>query len=126
MLSVAFIIATVHRGDAVREYLGTPGLRLRLVNLPGYRLAFNADEAVWGWVTEEATGNLCMGTKALVQERARTSWSGGLAGRMGRNGVAGSPPQSKAEEILQRPPSRFTKPRNCTSHLGFSVVAEHS
>ena len=103
MLSVAFIIATVHRGDAVREYLGTPGLRLRLVNLPGYSLAFNADEAVWGWVTEEATGNLCMGTKALVQERARTSWSGGLAGRMGRNGVAGSPHNQRQKKSCRGP-----------------------
>ena len=29
----------------------------------------SADEAIWGWVREEATGNLCLGTKALVQER---------------------------------------------------------
>ena len=47
----------------------TPGLGLRLVNLPGYSPDFNADEAVWGWAREEATGNLCLGTKALVQER---------------------------------------------------------
>ena len=38
--------------------------------LPGYSPDFNADEAVWGWAREEATGNLCLGTKALVQERA--------------------------------------------------------
>ena len=29
--------APAHRGEAVREYLRTPGLDLRLVNLPGYR-----------------------------------------------------------------------------------------
>ena len=28
--------APAHRGEAVREYLRTPGLNLRLVNLPGY------------------------------------------------------------------------------------------
>ena len=61
--------APAHRGEAVREYLRTPGLELRLVNLPGYSPDFNADEAVWGWAREEATGNLCLGTKALVQER---------------------------------------------------------
>ena len=49
--------------------LRAPGLELRLVNLPGYSPDFNADEAIWGWVREEATGNLCLGTKALVQER---------------------------------------------------------
>ena len=41
----------------------------RLVNLPGYSPDFNADEAIWGWAREEATGNLCLGTKSLVQER---------------------------------------------------------
>ena len=39
------------------------------MNLPGYSPDFNADEAVWGWVREEATGNLCLGTKSRVQER---------------------------------------------------------
>ncbi len=61
--------APAHRGEAVREYLRTPGLNLQLVNLPGYSPDFNADEAVWGWVREETTGNLCLGTKAQVQER---------------------------------------------------------
>ena len=41
-----------------------------LVNLPGYSPDCNADEAAWGWAKEEATGNRCLGTKALVQERA--------------------------------------------------------
>ena len=34
--------------------------------LPGYSPDFNGEEAIWGWVREEATGNLCLGTKALV------------------------------------------------------------
>ena len=62
-LNVIWDNAPAHRGEAVREYLRTPGLRLRLVNLPGYSPDFNADEAVWGWAREEATGNLCLGTK---------------------------------------------------------------
>ena len=61
--------APAHRGEAVREYLRTPGLNLRLVNLPGYNPDFNADEAIWGWAREEATGNLCLGSKVKVQER---------------------------------------------------------
>ena len=80
--------APAHRGEAVREYLRTPGLALRLVNppfsrgqaLPGYSPDFNADEAVWGWAGEEATGNLCLGTRALVQDRANNFLSG-LASR---------------------------------------------
>ncbi len=51
-------------GEAVRELQGKPGL-----NLPGYSPDFNADEAVWGWAREEATGNLCLVTKAAMQER---------------------------------------------------------
>ena len=72
--------APAHRGEAVREFLRTPGLGLRLVNLPGYSPDFNADEAVWGWAREEATGNLCLGTKALVQERV-SNFLAGLASR---------------------------------------------
>ena len=62
-------------GDAV--ILGDPGPESaageppfsRGQALPGYSPDFNADEAVWGWVREEATGNQCLGTKALVQKR---------------------------------------------------------
>ena len=68
-LNVIWDNAPAHRGEAVREYLRTPGLGLRLVNLPGYSPDFNADEAIWGWAREEATGNLCLGTRSLVQER---------------------------------------------------------
>ena len=64
----------------MREYLRTPGLNLRLFNLPGYSPDFNADEAVWGWAREEATGNLCLGTKVKVQERVG-SFLVGLANR---------------------------------------------
>ena len=35
-LSVIWDNAPAHRGEALREYLRTPGLGLRLVNLPGY------------------------------------------------------------------------------------------
>ena len=79
-LNVIWDNAPAHRGEAVREYLRTPGLGLRLVNLPGYSPGFNADEAIWGWAREEATGNLCLGTSAKVQERVG-SFLAGLASR---------------------------------------------
>ena len=47
--------------------------------LPGYNPGFNADEATWGWTTEETTGNLCLGSSAAVQDRVANSWPG-LAG----------------------------------------------
>ena len=51
-LNVIWDNAPAHRGEAVREYLRTPGLGLRLVNLPGYSPDFNGDEAIWGWARE--------------------------------------------------------------------------
>ena len=79
-LNVIWDNAPAHRGKAVREYLGTPGLRLRLVNLPGYSSDINADKAIWGWAREEATGNLCLGNKEAVQERVG-NFLAGLASR---------------------------------------------
>ena len=79
-LNVIWDNAPAHRGEAVREWLGKPGVNLRLVNLPGHSPDFNADETIWGWAREEATGNLCLGTKKLVQERVG-NFSDGLAGR---------------------------------------------
>ena len=70
-LKVIWDNAPAHRGEAMREYLRTPGLGLRLINLPGYSPDFNSDEAVWGCVREEATGNLCLGAKSRVQGESR-------------------------------------------------------
>jgi transposase len=56
-----------HGGAAVRAYLRTPRLRLRLVRLPAYSPDFNADEAIWRWIREEVTANVCFGTKARVR-----------------------------------------------------------
>ena len=61
--------APAHHGDALRAYLATPGLGLRLVSLPGYSPDFNADEAIWDWARQEVTANLCLGTKAAVEEK---------------------------------------------------------
>ena len=56
-------------GDAIRAYLPTPGLNLHLVNLPTYSPYYNADEAIWGGVRQEATANRCLETCAAVRER---------------------------------------------------------
>ena len=92
-LNVIWDNAPAHRGEAVREYLRTPGLDLTLLNLPGYSPDFNADEAIWGWAREEATGNLCLGTKALVQEKV----SGFLTNLSGR----GEEVQRRCRTVLQ-------------------------
>ena len=63
-LTVIWDNSPAHRGDALRAYLATPDLNLRLVNLP---IDFNADEA-----NQEATANQCLGTRAAVQEQWAT------------------------------------------------------
>ena len=70
----------MHRGEALRTYLTTPGLKLRLVALPAYSPDFNADEAIWDWVREEVTANTCLGTAAKVRETVDV-FLAGLANR---------------------------------------------
>ena len=100
-LNVIWDNAPAHRGEAVREYLRRPGLGLQLMNLPGYSPDFNADEAIWGWAREEATGNLCLGTKALVKERVG-NFLRGLSSRQDEvKGRCRTLLQSKAEGFLR-------------------------
>jgi transposase len=56
-----------HGGEALRTYLVTPDLHLRLVRLPAYGPDLNTDAAIWGRVREEVTANTCFGTKATVR-----------------------------------------------------------
>ena len=87
-LTVIWDNSPAHRGDALRAYLTTPGLNLRLVNpvsstgqaLPSYRPDFNADEAVWGWARQDVTANLCLGARAAVPEKVGDFFAN-LAGR---------------------------------------------
>jgi transposase len=65
-----------HGGAAVRDYLATPTLGLRLVRLPAYSPDFNPDEAIWAWAREEVTANTCLGSKAAVQERMQRFFAG--------------------------------------------------
>ena len=102
-LNVIWDNAPAHRGEAVREYLQTPGLGLRLMNLPGYSPDFNADEAVWGWAREEATGNLCLGTKTLVQEKVGNFLEGLACRKEEVKRRCRTILQSRAEGLLRNP-----------------------
>ena len=85
----------------MREYLRVPGLGLRLMNLPGYSPDFNAAAAVWGWAREEATGNLCLGTKALVPERVGNLLDGLSSRKDEVKRRCRTVLQSKAESLLR-------------------------
>ena len=104
-LKVIWDNAPAHRGEAMREYLGTPDLKLQLVNLPGYSPDFNADEAIWGWAREEATCNLCLGSRAAVQARVG-QFLAGLSHRKDEvRRRCRTVLQSRAEAIIRdRPP----------------------
>ena len=114
--------APAHRGEAMREYLRTPGLGMRLVNLPGYSPDFNADEAIWGWAREEAHWQSVPGKQG----------GGGGEGRQipvrsdypERRGETALPdcPAVKGRTIPARLLARLPTLSKCTSHLGFGLV----
>lgn len=55
-----------HHGDALRAYLHTPDLQLRLIALPAYSPDYNPAEELWKWLREDVTANTCFGTAANV------------------------------------------------------------
>jgi len=65
-----------HGGDAMRDYLATPDLDLRVLRLPASSPDCNPDEAIWAWGREEVTANTCLDTKAKVQERMAHFFAG--------------------------------------------------
>ena len=119
-LRVIWDNAPAHRGEAVREYLRTPGLELRLVNLPGYSPDFNADEAVWGWTREEATGNLCLGSREAVQERVGKFLAGLTSRKDEVRCRCRTVLQSRAESLLRD--TRPESPHPANAHPTLALI----
>ena len=111
-LNVIWDNAPAHRGEAVRGLLRKPGLNLRLINLPGYSPDLNADEAIWGWAREEATANLCLGSRAAVQERVDGFLSGLDSRKEEVKRRCRTVLQSKAEALQQHSLPAFQPPAN--------------
>jgi len=65
-----------HGGDAVREYLATPDLALRLLRLPAYRPDCNADEAIWAGRGRRSPPTPAWAPKRPCRSRWRTSSMG--------------------------------------------------
>jgi transposase len=103
-----------HYGQSIRDYLKTPGLDLRLIPLPGYSPDFNADEAVWDWVREEVTANLCLGAKSKVQEKVGR-FLHGLAKRTGEV-------KKRCRTLLQTESERLSAEPNKTFSLSGNVA----
>ena len=107
-LTVVWDNSPAHRGDALRGYLATPGLRLHLVNLPSYSPDFNADEAIWGWARQEATANLCLSTRAAVQAKVGDFFSRLSSRREEVKRRCRTVLQAQEEELIGNPSSRFS------------------
>jgi hypothetical protein len=76
VLIVGWYNGPAHRGEAMRTYLKTPKLQLRLVTLPAYSPHFNPDQAIWEWVREEVTVNTCFGIAAKVRQKVDAFFAG--------------------------------------------------
>lgn len=110
-----------HGGAAIRAYLDTPGLDLRLVRLPAYRPDCNPDEVIWAWAREEVTANTCLGTKAKVQERMGAFFAG-LAAH-GRGPVAlPDAAASPGRDTARAEPRTRSSGAPCRSHLRFDLA----
>ena len=112
-LKVIWDNAPARRGEAVREYLGEPGVELQLANLPGYSPDFNAGEAIRGWGREEAAGNRRLGSRVAAQERVGR-FLAGLTHR--KEGV-----RRRCRTVLQSRPD--TLRQNSQSNLGCQANA---
>ena len=108
-----------HHGPEIREYLTTPQLQLRLVALPGYSPDFNPDEAIWDWVREDVTANICFGTAAKVGEKvdaffAELSERAAEVQRRCRREL-----QAQADALLEVANQLFA----CSKHVDFTLVS---
>ena len=118
-----------HRGDAIRAYLATPGLNLRLVNpvsstgqaLPSYSPDFNADEAIWGWAREEAPPTGAWGPVPRCRRRWTTFHRSGPPTRRSQAAMPDHPSGSRSGTDSHRPSPSF-RPGKCRFHLGFGLV----
>ena len=108
-----------HRGDAIRAYLTTPDLNLRLVNLPSYSPDFNADEAIWGWARQEVTANLCLGTRAAVREKVGGFFTDLTQRREEVKRRCRTVLQGKADELIGATPANPLR----TANVDFTVAS---
>ena len=128
-LRVIWDNAPAHRGEAVREYLRTPELELRLVNLPGtartstpMRLSGAGRERACPRENGGGHWQSVLGSRAAVQERVG-KFLAGLSSRKDEvRRRCRTVLQSRAETLLRdsRPDSQH--PANAHPTFGFGLV----
>ena len=124
-LAVIWDNSPAHRGDALRTYLTTPGLNLRLVNLPSYSPDFNApifDQSrhlglgASGGNRQCVPGNPCRGTG---KGRRLFHPSGPPSG--GSQAALSDHPSGSRRTTHRPPPRRSYHHGECRFHSGFSL-----
>ena len=88
--------------------------------LPGYSPDFNADEAVRGWAREEATGDLCLGSREAVRERVGKFLAGLTSRKDEVRRRCRTVLQSRAESVLRD--SRRESPHPANAHPILALV----
>ena len=126
-LRVIWDNAPAHRGEAVREYLRTPGLDLRLVNLPAYRLQPGLQRLMRPSGAGPLRGGETPGQSLPGQQGCGSGEGRQLPSRTDqqeRRGETALPdgPAIKGQSTPARLPTRFPLPGKCTSHFGFGLV----
>ena len=120
-LNVIWDNAPAHRGEAVREYLRTPGLSLRLMNLPGYSPDFNADEAVLGLGEGGGHRKPVLGNQDSGAREGRKLPPRAVQQEGRSQAPLPNRPAIKGRKATARPPAQLPTPPKCTSHLGFGL-----
>ena len=88
-LNVIWDNAPAHRGEAVREYLRTPGLALRLVNLRGTARTATPMRRSGAGPERRPPETGAWGPRLWCRRRSATSSAGWPAGEVKSNGAAG-------------------------------------
>jgi len=107
-----------HRGEAIRSYLRTPDLNLRLVALPPYSPDFNAAEAIWDWARDDVTANWCFGTADKLREALEPFFHGLAQHRTEVTRRCRTLLQAKAESLEPA----TTQPIAQTQHVDFTLA----
>ena len=124
-LTVIWDNSPAHRGDALRAYLTTPDLNLRLVNLPSYSPDFNApilDQS--RHLGLGASGGDC---QPVPGHPCRSSGEDGGLFRPPAQPSGGSQAPlpdraaSTSGRINGQQPNRLAVPCKCRFHLGFGL-----
>ena len=80
--------------------------------LPSYSPDCNADEAIWGWVRQEATANQCLGTCAAVRGKVDSFFIRPTQRREEVNRRCRTVLQAKPDELIGDTPANPLHPDN--------------